>query len=830
MQVLHLDSCFEGSNDMNNINRRVFLETLPGAALLPAVAISSPDALHPDPRQESVPAVSFPVPALLREPWSASWVTIPGSPPFDYGVYHFRRSIDLAEKPSSFVIHVSADNRYQLFANGVRVSWGPARGDLLHWRFESVDIAPQLRAGKNTLAAVVWNYAQDAPQAQVTSETAFILQGNTASERIADTGPRWRCMRNPACRALPVTHDEMRGYFVAGPGEELTAAEHPWGWEMPEFDDAAWANAKPLSPGCPRDASDAPNPWMLVPRTIPAMEEKPERLQRLRRSDGVSVPPAFPAQPAPFEVPPRTEARLLLDQTHLTTAFVELVVSGGKGAIVSLRYAESLYSRRGQRLDKGNRDEIDGKEFIGYRDTFISDGGKNRLFRPLWWRTFRYLECAVRTADEAITIEDLRGVFTGYPFERTARFKAEVPQLDQILDVGWRTARLCAHESYMDCPYYEQLQYVGDTRIQCLVSLYMSGDSRLMRNAIAQINDSRTSEGATMSRAPTRLRQYIPSFSLWWIGMVHDFWMYQDDPEFVRRMLPGVRAVLEYFSSYQKPGGSLGYLPWWRYLDWATEWQEGVPPSEPDGSSAPFDLQLALAYAWAADLEEGIGVRALSSEFKRAEEKVRESAQKLYFDAGRGLYADTPRKKNFSQHTNILALLSGLAHGAEASSLLGRILSDRTLVQCTYYFRHYLHTAVNRTGQGDRYLDLLQDWHAMLDRGLTTWAETPEAPGISSRSDCHAWSAHPNFEIFRTVLGIDSAAPGFKRVLIRPFLGKLVKASGSIPHPAGEVAVDLEVQGEKLIARISLPPGTEGELVWRGRRHRLTAGKSSVTA
>ncbi len=81
----------------------------------------------------------------------------------------------------------------------------------------------------------------------------------------------------------------------------------------------------------------------------------------------------------------------------------------------------------------------------------------------------------------------------------------------------------------MDCPYYEQLQYAGDTRIQALVSLYSTGDARLMKNAIAQLDDSRTAEGATMSRAPTRQQQYIPPFSLWWIGMVHDYYMYVDD-------------------------------------------------------------------------------------------------------------------------------------------------------------------------------------------------------------------------------------------------------------------------------------------------------------
>jgi hypothetical protein len=76
------------------------------------------------------------------------------------------------------------------------------------------------------------------------------------------------------------------------------------------------------------------------------------------------------------------------------------------------------------------------------------------------------------------------------------------------------------------------------------------------------------------------------------------------------------------------------------------------------------------------------------------------------------------------------------------------------------------------------------------------------------------------------VLGIDSAAPGFKRVSIRPFLGKLTRVSGAVPHPAGEVAVSLELSaGGKLSAEVSLPPGITGEFEWRGQRRELAPGK-----
>ena len=756
--------------------------------------------------------------------WTARWISVPGAPAFDYGVYHFRRTFDLAAKPQTFPVHVTADNRYQLFANGERVSWGPARGDLYHWRYETVDLAPHLKAGRNVLAAVVWNFGVHAPQAQVTYQTGFLLQVAGEAEKALSTDRNWKAIRDEAYAPVPIVPAEIYNrYYVAGPGDRVDAAAYPWGWEQPDFDDAKWEPAQPGPVGSVRDALDAPSRWMLVPRSIPAMEETPIRFARTRRATGLAVPAGFPQAKERLVIPARAKATVLLDQDHLITAYPELIVTGGRGATVSLRYAEALLEPGGK--VKGNRDDVEGKELRGARDVFVADGGSQRRFRPLWWRTYRYVQLEVETAEEPLTIDDLSAVATGYPFTARARLDAGAPELDRILEVGWRTARLCAHESYMDCPYYEQLQYAGDTRIQALVSLYMTGDGRLMRNAIAQLDDSRTSEGLTQSRAPTRLQQYIPPFSLWWIGMVHDDWRYQDDPAFVRGMLPGVRAVLGFFAERQTADGSLGPLPWWNFVDWARAWPRGVPPVL-DGASAPLDLQLLLAYGYAADLEQDVGSAVRARERSEAAGRLRATIRQRYWDAGRGLFADTPARTQFSQHANVLAVLAGVVEGAEARAVMDRVLSDTSLVPASIYFRHYLHAALNRTGQGDRYLELLGPWRQMLAEGLTTWAETNE-PDV--RSDCHAWGASPNFELFRTVLGIDSAGPGFRRVIVRPFLGRLTRASGAIPHPRGEIAVSLARTAGALDAEIRLPEGVEGELVWGEARRPLPSGRSRLT-
>jgi hypothetical protein len=112
----------------------------------------------------------------------------------------------------------------------------------------------------------------------------------------------------------------------------------------------------------------------------------------------------------------------------------------------------------------------------------------------------------------------------------------------------------------------------------------------------------------------------------------------------------------------------------------------------------------------------------------------------------------------------------------------------------------------------------------MLAQGLTTFAETVDRPGAASRSDCHAWSASPNIELFRTVLGVDSAAPGFRRVSVRPHPGKLQRAAGSVPHPRGNIEVRIDGNDVTVV----LPPETAGDFEWRGVRRALSSGSNSI--
>lgn len=757
----------------------------------------------------------------VNKSWNAQWIAASGEDSGrEYGVYYFRKTIDLETKPASFPVRVSADNRYKLYVNGTLVSLGPARGDPAHWNYETVDLAPHLRVGKNTVAALVYNEAEVRPEAQLTFRTAFVLQGDSAAEEILNTNDSWKCLRDEAYS--PVT-----GFFAASAGERVEMGKTIKGWKEPDFDDSSWPAAKGLFGASMKGQSDGFG-WMLVPSSLPPMERKEQRIPALRQTTGVEAPATFPAQKAPVTIPARTTATFLLDQTHLTNAYVTLDFSGGRDAGISLRYAESLYEDPATGR-KGNRNEVEGKTFSGREDRLIADGSPGQTFTTLNYRTFRYIELTVKTADEPLVIDDIYGTFTGYPFQQTAVFKADDPELQTILDVGWLTARLNATETYMDCPYYEQLQYIGDTRIQALVSYFYSGDDRLAKKALELIDYSRLPEGITLSRYPTHSAQIIPPFSLWYIGMLHDYWMYRDEPDFLADKLMGVRAILDFFGRYQQPDGSLKDVPYWNFADWAggEGWAVGAPPKSADGHSALLDLQLLQALQWAAELEAAMGMPAYAELYAKKAAQLQRAIRQRYWDPAKGLFADTEEKKGFSQHTNALAILTGTAPEADRAAIGGKLLSDASLTQCSIYFKYYLHRALVKAGLGDGFLDWLDIWRENLKLGLTTWAEDSNVP--SARSDCHAWGSSPNIEFFRTVLGIDSAAPGFDVIKIEPHLGKLTDVSGAIPHPRGKVAAAYRLDQGKWAVEIQLPPKTTGFLVWDGKRHPLKAGKNTLS-
>ena len=750
---------------------------------------------------------------------NADWISCPEVNLQAYGVYHLRKTFGLPDKPRQFIIYVSGDQRYRLFVNGVPVCFGPARGDLRNWNYETIDVAPYLKAGKNVLAAQVWNMGSGAPAAQVTAQTGFFLQGSSAADSMVNTNKSWRVIRNESYFPEPFPSSRLASYIV-GSCDSVNFEKYPLGWQNADYNDENWL--VPVSEAKERYYIDKRT---LKPRSIPMMEEKIEPVTGIVRVSGLDsavLSAAFDANGSLF-VPAHTSSTVLFDRKTLTTAYPEITFSGGRNSKIKVTYAESLFDSK--RL-KGNRNEVNGKNIYGYYDVFLPDGGNQHVFRPLWMRTFRYIQFDITTADEPVTINKLLSVYTAYPFKENAVFSSNDKSLSDIWNVGWRTARLCASETYMDCPYYEQLQYVGDTRIQALISLYVSGDDRLMRNAIEQFHQSQIPDGLTMDAYPARGGKFIPPFSLFWIAMLHDYAWYREDRTFTGRYLVPMEAILKWFEyRLDEHSGMLGKLGYWNFVDWSFAYK-GIPPGGLDGNSAILSLQFVYALNQAADLFTLFGQTQKAVYYRQLATKINNAVRLRCYDKSKMLLADSPEKTSFSQHANIWAILTDCVPPPQQRSLMEKVINDSLLIQTSLYYRFYYTRALRKAGLGNLYLASLQPWKDMLALGLSTFPETLAA---NVRSDCHAWSASPCYDLLATVCGVDTEKPGFASVSIEPHPGDLTEVYGIIPHPRGTIKVHYKKMSDgSYSADIELPIGVQGHFILKNKKELLKGGHQVI--
>jgi len=792
--------------------------------------------------------------------WMASWTTHPTAPLREPTVLHFRRTLNLVAVPASYVVRVSADNRFILYVNGHWVGDGPARGDLNHWRYERFDLAPLLQAGQNLITATVWNFGVYAPLAQISDRTAFLLESEATGDTSISTPNGWLVEVEQGQRPLDRKSVSLQTYFASGPGEELDASRYDWAWNSPTATGMAWVPAAsplpesmfPVNRAHSADTT-GDNPWGLVPDELPHMEYIPTDAGMTVRAE-IDQPTHVAAEPGSIAleivsdkleindfpsrsvaIPANTNVHLLLDRKTLTTAYPQLTVSGGKGSKITLTYSEALYDKD---QHKGDRAEVSGRKALGLTDSFLPDGGPNRTFEPLWWRTWRYLDLDITTAADPLTLESLTAQFTAYPFQERASFLSPDPDLAKIWEISWRTARLDAHETYMDTPYFEQLQYIGDTRIQALISYTVAGDDRLARQAIEAFDQSRIPLGLTRSRYPSSLPQNIPTFSLLFVGMVHDNWMYRPDTEFVRSRLPATRSVLDWFAKYEQPDGLLRQLPWWSFIDWVSSGE--IPTYSASGESCVTTLEYLGALGDAADIENSVGDTLFASRNQGRAAHVRAGLLANCWSASRGLIADNPDQKNFSQQANILAVLYDVIPEDRQREVLSRMLAidpgttpDGTL-SASYYFRFYLASALDHAGLADEYLHSIDPWRKLLPLHFSTW---PEIPG-NTRSDSHAWTAHPIYDLLTLVAGVEPSSPGFATVRIAPHLGNLPSLTATYPHPQGEIKVEYRYSGlhagtdvkggVTLHAVITLPGTLTGTFEFNGRTWNLKPGRDQI--
>ena len=766
----------------------------------------------------------------------ADWIWIDDAGPAGKDIDAVRFEADFTSSGDALVVDVSADERFVLFLDGREIARGPHKGVVNHWYYETYEITGLAR-GTHRMEAVAYRMGDAAPRAVLTSGVGgFLVKASGAYDSALTTG-------RGAWRARRISGTEMGGFVDGG---WYAVAEECRVRGTGILDPGAAGKATSVRKVRKRIVDNGGGVslpgWALFPTERPdqiAREVRPGRFVAGQPLFKAGTNSFYSASDAAFPlnagmndllsagravtIPAHSSARFAWYLGDYVCCHPMLKTSGGRGAEIRWGWAESIRDRNGHR---GNRTELDGKRFASaIRDTFLPDGRANAEFAIPWWRCGRWCEFEVRTAGEPLVINALFLLETRYPLECRASFACDDPSIAAIWDICRSGVENCMHETYMDCPYYEQQMYPGDTRVVMLIVDALSGDPRLTRFGVGLFDYARRENGLVPMNFPCRTVQDSATYSLCWVAMLGDYALWQGGDAWLKARLPGMRHTLHAILGFADETGLLASLPGWSFMDWVEDWNHGVAPDGEFGRSAANNLLAVYALGLAARAEETSGDRAMASYWRARGKTLADAVMRVFWDERRGLVADTSAKDRFSEHAQCLALLSGILPPDRERRVVDGLFTAPDFARTTVYFSHYLFDTFFKYGRADLFLKRLDLWRNYVKIGL----KTPlEAPGSHARSDCHAWGSHPIYHLLTGVAGMRPASSGFGSLEIAPQPGGLKRINASMPTPKGMASVALRFADGGVSGTVDVPKGLPAKFVWNGRTVDLASGRNEI--
>ncbi|MDO5143970.1 MAG: hypothetical protein Q4E72_05095 [bacterium] len=715
----------------------------------------------------------------------------------------FRKAFDLPALPKDYKVYLSADSRYKLYVNGRFIEAGPRKGDDQAWYVDPVNLSPFLTAGSNVIAVEVLHYpvpCQDGNYSVFRTEQPGLY---IASEQEELFRTPWKCMPDYNRRVVK----ENPWFAPLQIYEDTRGEEALHGWTGTGFRDEHWFEAVERNEQSLPEALQASH---LRDRPIPFLRRTPGRFgmvtQVVQSIYDRKAWEAFLSGGHPLTVRANSREIVEIGAEALTTAYLACAMTGGADAKITLLQAECYAEanpQSGNDFDempvKGDRTRMDGTALHGYTDTYLCHGKGTQdmpeVFTPFWFRTFRFARLTIETAQEPLTLQSLDFEEVGFPYHALSWVKTSDPSLDDIWQISERTLKRCMHETYEDCPFYEQLQYIMDARSQMLYTYASAADDRLARQCMEDFRHAAHPDGLLNSCYPNAGPHTIPGFSIYYIGMLYDHMMYFDDQPFLRRHMDTVEGILRYFDSHLDARGIVAKIgdrnipgQSWSFIDWTKEWDatNGVPTATKQGPITMESLLYILGLQYAAALADRLGMIPIKEDYLCRMRACREAVQKNCTGKD-GMLRDGPDAEEYSQHSQVFGILTGtLDADTGKAALLDTLAHPDRYAQCSVAMMPYLFRALEKCGLYGHTARLWDLWRNMLKKHLTTCEEEP----VRSRSDCHAWGALALYELPAVILGVRPIQPGCAMVEISPQTQLHSCAFGQAALPGGVIHVE----------------------------------------
>lgn len=393
---------------------------------------------------------------------------------------------------STLSIDITANSRYRMWVNGIPVQSGPCKGDLTRHYYDTVDFTSYLCTGKNVVAIQVLYSDGIAPQY---SERGGIVSVCTpgGGHRLAVEGmvysndgkdvtdistgkADWKVYLDGA---FHLSEEEYLLNFGAAQ-ETIDFHVTPVDWKLVDFEDNEWAHAPKLEPVC---QSEFEKMVGFVPRF--PIKERPI-LPLYEKEEGFVSELSFNKMECSgllerksIYLGPGEHREILLDAGEECCGYPRYQFGGGNGAVVRITYAERFVGSEQQIA----LDDVEHGTCEGLTDIVTLSGGEI-VYEPFWVRTFRFVKLDIQCGEDELEVFAPTYRKTGYPLEIQSYITSSDSWVKEVWDMCIRTLARCMGETYMDCPYYEQMQFLMDTRLQALFYGALGNDRALTEKAL----------------------------------------------------------------------------------------------------------------------------------------------------------------------------------------------------------------------------------------------------------------------------------------------------------------------------------------------------------
>lgn len=414
---------------------------------------------------------------------------------------------------------------------------------------------------------------------------------------------------------------------------------------------------------------------------------------------------------------------------------------------------------------------------------------------------FRFVRIDLAEPDAEVVLRSVRAVLRYRDIPYRGSFRCSDQRLNRIWETGAYTVHLNMQEYLWDGIKRDRLVWVGDMHPEMMTIESVFGGNPVVRKSLDLVRDE---------TPPTAWMNGIAAYSMWWVLIHRDLYLYEGDLDYLRQQQSYMRALFETLAAGMD-GNRENLQGGQRLLDWPTS---EMPEVIHAGYQALMVMTMKAGIEIATWLDDPTMKHHCRATLKRLQQHVPDHLQ--------------------NKQAAAMLVLAGLTHPDEVCR---PVLARGGATGFSTFYGYYMLEALAAGGLYTEALRIISDyWGAMLDLGATTFwedlnygqianAARIDAPVPEGRFDihaesgaycykglrhsfCHGWASGPTPWLSRHVLGIVPLEPGCRVVAVRPHLGDLEWAEGSFPTPHGVISVrHTRDRKGRIVSQISAPEG-----------------------